>query len=81
VREQLHRLERFLENTRQEEAGEMPGTRGETVRPLVETPKATVDESKLDSRTRARADAISGLDRLLQGPKTWGGHHRGESLN
>jgi hypothetical protein len=73
VREQLHRLERFLENTRQEEAGEMPSTRGETVRPLVETPKATVDESKLDSRTRARADAISALDRLLQGPKAWGG--------
>ena len=81
VREQLHRLERFLEHARQEEAGEMPKTRGETVRPLVETPKATVDESKLDSRTRARADAISALDRLLQAPKAWVGHHRGESLN
>ena len=73
VREQLHRLRRFLENTRQEEAGEMPTTRGETVRPPVETPKATVDESKLDSRTTARADALSALDRLRRGPKAWGG--------
>jgi hypothetical protein len=73
VREQLQRLRRFLDNTRREEAGHMPAMRSETARPPVETPKATVDESKLDLRTFARADALGALDRLLQGPQTWGG--------
>lgn len=73
VEERLRKLRRYYRNKQRADTGDIPTTDGTTVRPPVETPKATVDESILDPRTTARADAFAALDRLRRGPKAWGG--------
>ncbi len=73
VEERLRKLRRYYRNKRRADVEDIPTTDGTMVRFPVETPKATVDESKLDSRTTARAYALAALDWLRRGPKAWGG--------